>query len=100
MRITGSLLTLVCTAVLAGCSSSSSTTTPTPPARNAHPGPIHSTSHGQPNAVPVESPVAAENNPPGDIPDNTQFIPYRSTKGGFVVKVPEGWARAGGTSAV
>jgi hypothetical protein len=37
--------------------------------------------------------VPAESNPPGDIPDNTQFIPYRSTKGGFLVRVPEGWAR-------
>jgi hypothetical protein len=37
--------------------------------------------------------VPAESNPPGDIPDNTQFIPYRSSSGRFTVRVPEGWAR-------
>jgi hypothetical protein len=35
--------------------------------------------------------VQTESNPPGDIPDNTQFVPYRAH--GFEVKVPEGWAR-------
>jgi hypothetical protein len=38
-------------------------------------------------AVPVES------NPPGDIPDNTAFVPYHSSKGGWTVTVPEGWSR-------
>ena len=28
------------------------------------------------SAVPAESPVAPESNPPGDIPDNTVFVPY------------------------
>src|SRR5436190_2629608 len=37
----------------------------------------HST-HSQPSATPVphQSPVAPEVNPPGDIPDDTQFVPY------------------------
>lgn len=34
-----------------------------------------------------------EDHPPGDIPDNAAFVPYRSTAGGFTVSVPEGWAR-------
>jgi len=43
----------------------------------------------------TEAPVAqpTESNPPGDIPDNTVFIPYRSPDGAYEVKVPEGWAR-------
>jgi len=37
--------------------------------------------------------VPAESNPPGDIPDSTQFVPYRSAKGHFLVRIPEGWSR-------
>jgi hypothetical protein len=37
--------------------------------------------------------VAAESNPPGDIPDTTVYIPYSSAKGHFQLKVPEGWSR-------
>jgi hypothetical protein len=37
-------------------------------------------------------PVQTESNPAGDIPDNTQYVAYRSH--GYEVKVPEGWARA------
>jgi hypothetical protein len=53
-----------------------------------------------PPAVPVidvafaaEKPIAAEKNPPGDIPDSQVFIDYISPKDGFSLKVPEGWAR-------
>lgn len=53
-----------------------------------------------PPAVPVidvafaaEKPIAAEKNPPGDIPDSQVFIDYVSPKDGFSLKVPEGWAR-------
>lgn len=41
----------------------------------------------------AEKPVAAEKNPPGDIPDTQVFIDYVSPKDGFSLKVPEGWAR-------
>lgn len=53
------------------------------------------TPKSQPTATPVpqQTPVAAETNPPGDIPDNTQFVPYTSKAGGFTVTVPEGWSR-------
>jgi hypothetical protein len=44
-------------------------------------------------AMAAEKPVAAEKNPPGDIPDSQVFIDYNS-KLGFTMKVPEGWARA------
>ncbi|GAA4232286.1 hypothetical protein FHR32_007630 [Streptosporangium album] len=39
------------------------------------------------------APAPTESNPPGDIPDNTAFVPYRNTAGSYEVKVPEGWAR-------
>jgi len=49
----------------------------------------------QPTATPLphQTPVAPEVNPPGDIPDTTQFVPYTSKSGGFTVTVPEGWSR-------
>lgn len=45
-------------------------------------------------APPTKSPapLAAEKNPPGDIPDNQAFVEYKSPLG-FSIKVPEGWAR-------
>jgi hypothetical protein len=45
------------------------------------------------NALQTQAPVPAESNPPGDIPDSTAFVPYRSTSGKFKITVPEGWAR-------
>ena len=50
------------------------------------------TSSGATAPSPVELPIAAEKNPPGDIPDNQAFTYYRSPLG-FRIKVPEGWAR-------
>ena len=47
----------------------------------------------------VEKPMAAEKNPPGDIPDNQVFIEYKSPLG-FKIKVPEGWARRETTDGV
>jgi hypothetical protein len=52
-----------------------------------------STSSPSQSPVPHESAVPKESSPPGDIPDTTQFVPYRSSSGHFVVKVPEGWSR-------
>jgi len=42
---------------------------------------------------PRETAVAPETNPPGDIPDNQVFIPYKASAG-FSMPVPEGWARS------
>src|SRR5215475_3426174 len=39
------------------------------------------------------SALAAEKNPPGDIPDDQVFVAYVSRAGGYSLKVPEGWAR-------
>ncbi|MBU1305275.1 MAG: hypothetical protein KKF33_07120 [Alphaproteobacteria bacterium] len=43
-------------------------------------------------AVAGEAPIAAEHNPPGDIPDNQIFITYTAPKGA-TLQVPEGWSR-------
>lgn len=43
--------------------------------------------------LPTEVAVAAEVNPPGDIPDNQAFVTYASAAGGYSVAMPEGWAR-------
>jgi hypothetical protein len=40
------------------------------------------------------SALAAEKNPPGDIPDDQVFVPYTSSASGYSLKVPEGWARS------
>ena len=44
-------------------------------------------------AIPTESAIAPEQNPPGDIPDNQAFVVYSSASGGYSISVPEGWAR-------
>jgi hypothetical protein len=41
----------------------------------------------------AEQAVAPEKNPPGDIPDSQAFISY-ANPAGYVLKVPEGWARS------
>jgi hypothetical protein len=45
------------------------------------------------------NPDAAEKSPPGDIPDNQVYVPYRVPAGHVTLKVPEGWAqsKSGGT---
>lgn len=43
-------------------------------------------------AAAQEKAVAPEINPPGDIPDNQQFITFEAAQG-VAMKVPEGWAR-------
>lgn len=64
-------------AVLAGCGGASQPAGPRPTGTAAAPAP-------------------AESNPAGDIPDNQAYVAYRSDRGGFTVKVPEGWSRTDG----
>src|SRR5437867_7723124 len=40
-----------------------------------------------------QAPVPTESNPPGDIPDTTVYVTYRSAAGHLLLKVPEGWSR-------
>jgi hypothetical protein len=44
--------------------------------------------------------VPAENNPPGDIPDNIAFVSYTNTAGRYTFKHPEGWSETTKTSTV
>ena len=77
--------------LLASCSNTGAQslgTSSTPHVSNTQATPSPSES-----AVPPESPVPPESNPPGDIPDNTVFVPYRSSPGGLTISVPEAWAR-------
>ena len=53
---------------------------------------------GVPLAKP-QQPIAAEKNPPGDIPDNQAFVAFKPPLG-FSIKVPEGWARRESPGAV
>jgi hypothetical protein len=88
LAVAGLLLLVGCAKGSSSTASAPSTSAPTSTAPPSHsPKPSETAS-----PIPVESPVPTESSPPGDIPDNTQFVPYR-TKGGFGVSVPEGWAR-------
>ena len=41
----------------------------------------------------AETPLPAESNPPGDIPDTQAFVAYASRANGFRIDAPEGWSR-------
>lgn len=38
--------------------------------------------------------MPVESNPPGDIPDNLAFVPYRNATAGYSFTHPEGWAES------
>lgn len=77
--------------VVAGCSAPSGSSTaaglPSPTVTTAAPSdsPTLPSPGGQ-------SAVPAENNPPGDIPDNIAFVRYGNTTGKYSFTHPEGWA--------
>ena len=94
--------TLIGGALLAACSSGSTIGTS---AAGTTTSPAAGSGSGSPSATPTEAPVSSESpvpvesNPPGDIPDTAVFVPFHSAKGGWTVKVPEGWSRTtAGTS--
>src|SRR5207244_504932 len=58
------------------------------------------TASSSPASVPGQNPVPVESTPPGDIPDTTRFVAYRSANGHFTLKVPEGWSRTTTSSSV
>jgi hypothetical protein len=91
-RLAITAVTIGCAVLLAACAAGTTTSAATGP-----PAPTGSMRAHAPSSteapVPTEQPVPTESNPPGDIPDNTQFVPYRA-KAGWSVSVPEGWARS------
>ena len=86
-------IALAATLLLAACGPSGSRAPITGGSTNG-PSPS-STQTVSPSETPVsvEPPVPVESSPPGDIPDDTQFVPYHSKKDGWTVTVPEGWSR-------
>ena len=87
--------------LLAACGGSSTTTA-------SQPSTLPATKTGSPSAshssgvtpISPEAPVPTESSPPGDIPDNTQYVPYRSKVAGFKISTPEGWSRSSTKSSV
>ena len=75
---------------LAGCSSGKGTVAATTPPSG---GPSSAAPSGGPSAQ--QSPVAAENAPPGDIPDNLAYVRYTDAAGHYSLTHPEGWAQTG-----
>ncbi len=88
---------LLVTLLAAGCTNASQPPA-SPEARVESPSPPGPEAGAQAGATAApapgvpQQPLAVEQSPPGDIPDNQAFVPYRSTAG-FQVSVPEGWAR-------
>lgn len=82
--------------VLSGCGGSGSgASTPVAAARVTPPATTAGTAApgaGAPAAGQPQSAVPVESNPPGDIPDNIAFVPYRNATGRYTFTHPEGWA--------
>jgi hypothetical protein len=97
------ILLTVTLALAVGCSAGTSTST------GSSSTPVTSDS---PSAAPVldaatpptgsasEKAVAAEKNPPGDIPDNVAFVAYSNPTGRYSFTHPEGWAETTRRSTV
>ncbi len=86
---------LVTALLSAGCSASggNATTYPAPP--TGQPAPSSSSSAAAITTAPGgagQKAVPAEQNPPGDIPDNLAFVAYRNAAGRYSFSHPEGWA--------
>ena len=93
---------VVAVLLAAGCSSAGGTAGlggSTPAGQPSSPGPATSSP-----AIPAggggATAVAIEKNPPGDIPDNVAFVPYRNAAGRYTFTHPEGWSEATKGSAV
>jgi hypothetical protein len=80
-------------ALVAGCSS-----TPAPPdsapatSSTSATSATSAASAASPGGAAPQKPVPAENNPPGDIPDNIAFVTYTNATGKYEFTHPEGWA--------
>jgi len=101
-RVSTTIALGVLAATLAACGSTAPArvpTTSTPSSSTTSPAPTSSGNTSLSPAAP--SPAVTESNPPGDIPDNQAFVPYRGASGHYTVEVPEGWAltASGGSAA-
>jgi len=75
--------------LVAACGGSSSSAVIALPTSSA---PSPSSSASPSPAARHETPVPAEHNPPGDIPDNLAFVAYSNAAGRYRFTHPEGWA--------
>jgi hypothetical protein len=75
---------------LAGCGGSGPPSAADGGSKAPAPTPAAGSGH---SAAAAQAPVPAESNPPGDIPDTTVYVAYRSPAGHVALKVPEGWSR-------
>jgi hypothetical protein len=86
-------LAAVSIALLAtACAGSSSSPSPTAQASGSSSPAGTTAPSASASAVAGESPVPAESNPPGDIPDNLAFVPYANATGRYRFTHPEGWS--------
>jgi hypothetical protein len=94
MRITRLTAVGLLALLAAGCAGSSTSSAPPAPSSSATAGGVSSSAAAAPTTAPgqTESPVPAESNPPGDIPDNVAFVPYSNAAGRYRFDHPEGWA--------
>ena len=95
MRPTSALvpIALAATLLLAACGPSGSRAPTTGGSTSSSSPSSEQTTSPSEAPVSVEPPVPVESSPPGDIPDDTAFVPYHSAKDGWTVTVPEGWSR-------
>lgn len=80
----------------AGLSSAAGTASPIGPATSTPNSPAagQPTPTGSPGSGASPTPLVTEVNPPGDIPDNQAYVPYRVPGSPVTVKIPEGWSRS------
>jgi hypothetical protein len=78
-------------ALLAACGSAAPAATPAT-SNSTAPNTGTTTPAGSGPSV-TQAPVAAESNPPGDIPDTTVYVAYQPANSHVQLKVPEGWSR-------
>jgi hypothetical protein len=76
----------------AGCAGSSSSSAPPAPQVSGASPSAGGASTPSSSSVAGQSPVPAESNPPGDIPDNLAFVAYTNAAGRYRFSHPEGWA--------
>jgi hypothetical protein len=86
-------VSLAAALLLSACGGSQVTASPTSGSSPTPPVTTTSPTASTESPVPSEKPVPTEDSPPGDIPDNIAFVPYRSKAGGFSITTPEGWSR-------
>ena len=93
LLIAPAVLLITAGAAAVGCSSAPSSVTHPAAASSSGTASAGTASAGTASAATAPAAAGTETPPPGDIPDSTVYIPYRSLAGEYQVKVPEGWAR-------